>query len=479
MQVQIGRFIKKENSTLRPSGLDRTLNVELKKDTSIMHPVFRIRQGNWDPDYNYVYVPNWGRYYFISDATYVIGEIVEVACSEDIGATWRDEIAASNLYVLRSAAEYDGYVVDNAYPAKVDYTIQETQAAAPWSAVDFSGGTYICGIVGKLGSGSVGSVTYWALDRSTLRSLLSHLMSSISFYQVSTEEISEELQKMLFNPLQYFVSCVWLPIDIGEFDAKCINTQISYGWWDFDDLYGRMITNAAPITKTIYGTLLPHPQTARGSYLNSAPFTRKFVRFLPFGTFELDPQFFPSNATPVFYLSVDIVSGAGVLRVAKELGDGSWASYSTIQAQVGVPVQLSQVSPSFANVSNGMGAIMGGAASGGLMGAFAGPGGVIAGGVIGALGAVGSALTSFIPALQSTGINGGLSGLAMDITITHYFSILVEEDRENHGRPLCKLRTLGALPGYQLIQEGDVEMSGTDSERAAVKALLEGGYFFE
>ena len=104
---------------------------------------------------------------------------------------------------------------------------------------------------------------------------------------------------------------------------------------------------------------------------------------------------------------------------------------------------------------------------------------MIAGGVIGAIGAIGSALSAFVPALQSTGINGGLSGLAMDITITHYFSILVDEDRENHGRPLCKLRTLGTLPGYQLIQEGDVVMDGTDTERAAVKALLEGGYYFE
>ena len=92
---------------------------------------------------------------------------------------------------------------------------------------------------------------------------------------------------------------------------------------------------------------------------------------------------------------------------------------------------------------------------------------------------IGNAASAFVPQLQSSGINGGLSGLDTDITLTHYFSILVDEDLENHGRPLCKLRTLGALPGYQLIQEGDVVMGGTDSERAAVKALLEGGYYFE
>lgn len=478
MQISIGTFIKKQNSTMRPSGLDKTLSVELKRDTTITGPVFRLKGSSFSPSYNYVHVPAWNRYYFITNANYVIGDIVEVECVEDYGATWRDQIGASNLYVVRSAAEYDGYIIDHAYPAKVDYTIQETQAAAPWSSVNFNGGTYICGIVGKLGSGSVGSVTYWALDRATVRALLNELMGSISLYDVDPTEISEELQQMLFNPMQYFVSCVWLPVDIGEFDAKSVNTKISYGWWEFN-IYGRMITNAQPITKTIYGTLLPHPQTDRGSYLNSAPFTRKFVRFLPFGTFELDPQFFPSNATPVFYLSIDIISGAGVLRVAKELGDGSWVSYQTLQAQVGVPVQLSQVSPTFANVSNGVGAVTGGIASGVGMGAFAGAGGMIAGGVIGAISAIGSALTAFVPALQSTGINGGLSGLAMDITITHYFSILADEDRANHGRPLCKLRVLGTLPGYQQVQEGDVDMAGMDSERAAVKALLEGGYYFE
>lgn len=468
MQVQIGRFIKKENSTLRPSGLDRTLNVELKKETSIMRPVFRIKQSNWDPGYNYVYVPNWGRYYFISDATYVIGEIVEVACSEDIGATWRSEIAASNLYVLRSAADYDGYVVDNAYPARSDYTVQETEASAPWDALDFSGGTYVCGIVGGALTG-VGSVTYWAFTRTELRQLLVNLMGGISWYQVSVEEVSENLQKMLFNPMQYFVSCIWFPFSKTAFTGTD-NVQVKYGWWNME-YTGKMLTSTTPIHKTTYLDALPHPQGERGSYLNAPPFTRKFVRYLPFGTFEIDPQFFPSNTPVILYLSVDIITGVGVLRVAKDAGD-DWRSYQTIQAQVGVPVQLSQIGYNYNAISNGVTSLASGAAAGAFM-----AGGI--GAMIGAAAMIGNAASAFVPQLQSSGINGGLSGLDTDITLTHYFSILVDEDRENHGRPLCKLRTLGTLPGYQLIQEGDVVMSGTDSERAAVKALLEGGYYFE
>ena len=184
MQISIGTFIKKQNSTMRPSGLDQTMNVELKRDTTVINPVFRLKGGRFSPSYNYVHVPAWGRYYFITNANYVIGDIVEVECAEDYGATWRDQIGASSLYVLRSAAASDGDIIDSMYPAKTNVTILNTGADSPF-AESMSGGCYILGTVSKSTTGT-GAVTYYYCTESQIRAFSQYLLSLSDILQHHT-----------------------------------------------------------------------------------------------------------------------------------------------------------------------------------------------------------------------------------------------------------------------------------------------------
>lgn len=276
---------------------------------------------------------------------------------------------------------------------------------------------------------------------------------------------------MLFNPLQYFVSCIWLPISPGEFDGQSVNLKIKYGWWEMNT-YGRLLRSTTPIHKTSYLALNPHPQTARGSYLNSAPYTRKFIRYMPFGTFEIDPQFFPSNTNVILYLSIDVITGAGILRVAKEASGGAWLSYQTLQAQIGVPIQMSQITTQFQNVINGVGAMFAGGAAGATI---AGP----AGALLGAVGSIGNALDAFIPAVQSTGMNGGIASLDNDITCTHYFSIIVDEDNVDLGRPYCKYVQLSTLSGFTVCETGEINIQCMAEERERIASYLTGGFYIE
>lgn len=467
MEAVFYNFAKRQNSTKVPAGnAGTTFNVTLKQPTSMNDPVLRLSTDT----FNFNYAAFNGSYYFVSDIHSIRNNLWDVYLTRDVLATYRSQILAQSLYVTRSYSQYDGYIMDAKYPAKVDYTVQETTVSAPWDAsLDFSSGTYICGIVAPPLTGSVGGVTYWALTLSELRAMLSELMSSINWYNVDPLEISQALQRMLFNPIQYFVSCIWLPFQQSDFSGSN-GVQIKYGWWTLEAT-GKMLNGTAPIRRASYLQLLPHPQTIRGSYLNSAPYTRKFIRYMPFGTFEIDPQFFPSNTTVVLYTSVDVITGAGILRVAKEAGD-NWLNYQTIEAQVGVPIQLSQQAQNFGKAAGAITALAGTAAA--IL-----SGGALATVAVGSAAAIGSGVGAAVPTLQSTGINGGIAGLDPDITCTHMFSIIADEDLMDIGRPLCKYVRLGTLSGFTQCETGALSLECMAQEREQIENYLREGFYIE
>lgn len=74
MKISVFSFSKDKNSTKKPqpsTGVE--LPVDLKQDTFIMFPVFRLEENNFSEDYNYIYVPKWHRYYYIDNATITRG----------------------------------------------------------------------------------------------------------------------------------------------------------------------------------------------------------------------------------------------------------------------------------------------------------------------------------------------------------------------------------------------------------------------
>ena len=89
MQVQLwSGFIKKRDSTKRPSGVPHVVDVSLKRETSMTNPTLIMTIDN--EVYNYVWIPDWGRYYFIDDIVYGNSNLCELRCTLDILATYKD-----------------------------------------------------------------------------------------------------------------------------------------------------------------------------------------------------------------------------------------------------------------------------------------------------------------------------------------------------------------------------------------------------
>ena len=213
LSVTLYEFKKRENSTKRPDSTvtQRTHNAVLKMPTSLLRPEITFDFGlKGNPSYyNYAYISDLGnRYYFIRDWTVGDGHLWTAHLEVDVLASWKNSIGNSTQYVQRSSKTFDGGVVDVLYPTKQPASVNVYEKPTPWKT-SLATGTYVLGIVNSE-DGGVGAAHYYALTQTEMNSFLSYMLGNVD-YLGSITEISSELLKVLFNPMQYIVSCVWYP----------------------------------------------------------------------------------------------------------------------------------------------------------------------------------------------------------------------------------------------------------------------------
>ena len=152
-RVNFWSFSKRPNSTKRPdtsnphTGFDCTL----KGPCSIMAPVLEVNYGNNGNDpigYNYCYIPDFDRFYWVTDWVND-GPIWECRLAEDELATWKTAIGGSSQYILRSSHDSEGSIVDTCYPATGAVNTITKTAGSPWDQLmPTSGvGCYVIGII--------------------------------------------------------------------------------------------------------------------------------------------------------------------------------------------------------------------------------------------------------------------------------------------------------------------------------------------
>ena len=135
---------------------------------------------------------------------------------------------------------------------------------------------------------------------------------------------------------------------------------------------------------------------------------------------------------------------------------------------LGVPIQIAQIMVDTGN----------------LIGAGAG----LIGGIVSSIGeamsnsvfkTVGNALSGFGTKVNSVGANGSFISQILTPTLVSKFVYLVEEDKEELGRPLCQSRQINTLSGYIKCTNTDHEFSCTADERSMINSYMKDGFFYE
>ena len=376
----------------------------------------------------------------------------------DVLASFKSEIGASRQYVVRSAHNFDGNIIDTLYPTKNSASVVSSVGGSIESGDSnpftdsLTDGIYVAGIING-DSSAVGCVSYYAFTNSQFRALCNKLMGTGDWMYSGIEEISEELTKVIFNPFQYVASCMWLPIR----GVSGIATTVKYGWWDLG-------VSAVRISGTLSGggiafDVPKHPQASRGSYLNGSPFTRHFIDWPCFGRISLDSNILKNFNGVVVDYTVDPISGIGTIRIAP----GAHPIY-TQQTQIGVPIQIAQMASDYIGAATSLAQSANNLANLDIGGFFD---------------SIGDAVKSAIPALSTSSKNGSFSAYRFPpVLVTEFYSV-VDDDVVHRGRPLMQDVVLNTIPGYILCSDAELECSCTANELQSIKNYLNGGFYYE
>lgn len=511
MNIYIGSFSKDKHSTKQPliSSLN-ALTVELKRDTSIMFPVFRITEDNYDISYNYIYVPSWRRYYYIDNATAVMGGIWELACTEDCLASWKTEIGSDTYYILRSSAVSNGDITDDYYPTEQDATVQTTLGSNIFP-VDLTQGYYVVGIVSRAAysnAGGMGAVAYYVMNSSQFRLVMEYLLESSSWTGVPASiaqgGLDHQLLKALYNPFQYIVSCKWFPFQPPT--SGYIGGSLPYGWWNIEMSAPGGIIAAKLGVSPVYEIdthidILPHPQAAtRGRYLNGAPFRKLEFVAGPFGVIPIDSNAMVGYDKLGFTVRCDCITGEGMLLTSAgipEGGDGANTDrlFPIHRAQMGVDIQIAQMAVDMLTQAETVitGALDTARDTSMAIGRFTDikhlvnpASGVAETAAAGfqaastATHAIADGIRSSVPGLQISGTQGSIMNYYGRPAVLHTFYNLVTEDLAHIGRPYCATGSPATLGnGFYMMKRGEFSSNANSVEKNVIGSFLESGFLYE
>lgn len=446
-------FAKEYNSTQRPDesqAVER--QIELKQPTDIVNPAFLLR-GDYDTALNYCYVPTLHRYYKINGVRWMNG-LWEIGTTVDVLASWRDDIGAQNLYVLRSSNVWDGNILDTTYSSTTDITIKEDSANNNFFAETIDEGIFSVGVA------SSGGTDYYLFTKNALTDFVNYLFSdayadaAVPTWSTIFPQIKAEL-----NPLQYITSVMWLPIqnagaNVGDIKVGFVSVP-SAGM----AMPGLVVWKGGTLN---FGN---HPQISRGRYLNFSPFA-KYDIFVPgFGVIDISAETL-TDRNIIYLVGLDMRTGSGTLT----LTNGAGNIIGTYHAQLGVPYQLSQI----VNRGYGAGQIINSAASIATDTAL----GNYVGAITSAASAISDVSAAQVPQVRTIGGTGGVDALRGKATTHAYYYNVLSEDLSHRGRPLCQKRTLNTIPGFIMCADADIKIPAFEHEQDQIRALLEEGIIY-
>lgn len=483
--VTFYQFAKKKNSTAQPTASPSTTTVfpcNLKAPCSQLQPVLELRLDNSTdtPQWNYCHIPAFSKYYHVTDWTYSQG-IWIVSLVEDVLATYKTQIGSTSTYILRSSYSSDGAIQDMLYPQKSTFTQASNSVQMyPPNTV----GYYVVGIVGKPTANTepVGGVTYLVMNPAAFQSFRTQMFKDDIAYVLAGDEdedigiadFGRSLLKMMFDPFEYIRSVCWLPAKPAVQTGRLYTLNL--GFWSMlitqgFEVYSPTVTPSFPEFPI---TIPKRTDITRGKYVLCSPFTEYKLYIPTVGYISLDTTKLLDAQTVKIRLFMDPVAQTSYVKVfagyRNAADDFLLGIYS---AGFVSPVQLAQSGVT-------LGSMVAGAASlGASIGASAAGGDVA--GAIGSAGSIVSPSGIFGPSVDTVSTNGGFAWLVDGTAYLYaWFYDLVDDDNSHRGRPLMKVGTPSAYPGFIQASDSHLEIAtATREEIDQIEALMLEGFYYE
>lgn len=449
MEVKFFSFSKRINSTRRPDTTKPrfTADCQLKEPCSVMSPVLILSRIYGAA--TYAYIPVWDRYYFITDVNFLTGERIEMHLENDVLATCKNAIAGYTCFVERSESQYNDMFDDHLVSNTENVVYRASEKTQLGQGFDGSG----CYVIRTINGGTGGISTY-ITNEGGVKGFLNSLFDTTQY-----GFLADEVVKSFFNPFQYVVSVMWVPIYMAALtgSGNIEKTEnIACGWWDTGELAYLPVVSGV----TIEGSI----KVPDNQYSDFRKYSNRFSNynmFLPgVGTVGINATDAASQLS--YTLNIDLKTGYGqyILNSSK----GQIASYKT---QLGVPVQIGQVNSNLLNVaSSGMSAVTS-AVTGNIPGAVSS--------------LVDSVHSVFNPTSSINGVNGDIYTFKnnSDIIVSVTNRGTGERATATAGRPLYATKKLGDLSGFVKCGNASIDTGYYSTEKDEVNNFLNSGFYME
>lgn len=446
-EIVLYHFSKRKNSTKSPTGQGTEVPCLLKSATTFQNPMFILQKPMNDMlQFNYA---KWAdHYYFIDSTTSINAGQTEISCTEDVLATYKNEIGNYTCFIERSSnqttlANDTMYIPTNDWVLSTRNVIHKEKIMTSTYSQQ-----YIIRVVSRTG------VASYYINGDQLNNLLDYMYTESNF----TDVITDAITKLMFDPFKYIVDLKWIPFVESAFKSNN-NEAIQLGFWDSGVMAKRIDEDT--VVNFSYSFAFDNPLYAITDFRYYTPsFSNYFIK-LPFiGVVALNPYKIDGSVNALYQFDAT----SGLCNVFLQSKKVIFASY---QFQLSVPVQIGYASTNIAQLTTSAVSLVG-----------AGLQGNIAQGISSGIEA-GRSITA--PEVSMLGTIGNISNILNNqiLEFNSYACTSINPDGASEGYADGTVRSISGLSGYIKCRNASIEISGFTGDQEAVNNYLNSGFYYE
>lgn len=124
MNLTLYKNLSEKNKIGKVLHNNLSLNGNLREESSIINPTILVEHPNL-ADYNYAYIPEFKRYYFITEITSVRNNLWRISLKVDVLESFKNDILNLNCIVDKQQNQsYSNNIDDGSYINKADSFIE-------------------------------------------------------------------------------------------------------------------------------------------------------------------------------------------------------------------------------------------------------------------------------------------------------------------------------------------------------------------
>lgn len=446
-EIVLYHFSKRKNATKRPTGQGTEVPCLLKSATTFQNPMFILQKPMNDMlQFNYA---KWAdHYYFIDSTTSINAGQTEISCTEDVLATYKNEIGNYTCFIERSSNQTT-LANDTMYIPTNDWVLSTRNVSHKEKIMTSTySQQYIIRVVSRTGIAS------YYINGDQLNNLLDYMYTESNF----TDVITDSITKLMFDPFKYIVDLKWIPFVKSAFKNNN-NEAIQLGFWDSGVMAKRIDEDT--VVNFSYSFAFDNPLYAITDFRYYSPsFSNYFIK-LPFiGVVALNPYKIDESVNALYQFDAT----SGLCNVFLQSKKVVFASY---QFQLSVPVQIGYASTNIAQLTTSAVSLVG-----------AGLQGNIAQGISSGIEA-GRSITA--PEVSMLGTIGNVSNILNNqiLEFNSYACTSINPDGASEGYADGTVRSISGLSGYIKCRNASIEISGFTGDQEAVNNYLNSGFYYE